>query len=123
MDYLLTIRLALAREAYAQLTDPRAEQVWVETLTGLRMRHLRACRGWCGRRALIVLVAVGRRVVLRLAEAGDPARTTRPPQRAGRPARGLPSAWLYNHKRRHSTIGYFVPVTFEQRSTTLAIAA
>jgi transposase InsO family protein len=33
--------------------------------------------------------------------------------------------WLgfYNHKRRHSTIGYLAPVTFEQRSTTLAIAA
>ncbi|WP_443065564.1 IS3 family transposase [Streptomyces sp. NBC_00557] len=33
--------------------------------------------------------------------------------------------WLgfYNHRRRHSTIGYLAPVAFEQRSTTLAIAA
>ncbi|MER6549703.1 IS3 family transposase [Streptomyces sp. NPDC001250] len=33
--------------------------------------------------------------------------------------------WLgfYNHRRRHSTIGYLAPVIFEQRSTTLAIAA
>ncbi|KOV55819.1 integrase [Streptomyces sp. MMG1121] len=33
--------------------------------------------------------------------------------------------WLgfYNHQRRHSTIGYLAPVVFEQRSTTLAIAA
>ncbi|MEW2275987.1 IS3 family transposase [Streptomyces griseofuscus] len=33
--------------------------------------------------------------------------------------------WLgfYNHQRRHSTIGYLAPVIFEQRSTTLAIAA
>ncbi|MFE2314445.1 transposase [Streptomyces sp. NPDC059441] len=30
--------------------------------------------------------------------------------------------WLgfYNHRRRHPTIGYLAPVTFEQRSTTLA---
>ncbi len=33
--------------------------------------------------------------------------------------------WLgfYNHRRRHSTIGCLAPVAFEQRSTTLAIAA
>ncbi|MFK0022650.1 IS3 family transposase [Streptomyces sp. NPDC090798] len=33
--------------------------------------------------------------------------------------------WLgfYNHRRKHSTIGYLAPVVFEQRSTTLAIAA
>ncbi|UKL04175.1 MULTISPECIES: IS3 family transposase [unclassified Streptomyces] len=33
--------------------------------------------------------------------------------------------WLgfYNHRRRHSTIGYLAPVAFEQRSITLAIAA
>ncbi|MCX4617328.1 hypothetical protein OHB25_03445 [Streptomyces mirabilis] len=33
--------------------------------------------------------------------------------------------WLgfYNHRRRHTTIGYLAPVVFEQRSTTLAIAA
>nr|WP_323377519.1 IS3 family transposase [Streptomyces sp. RB17] len=33
--------------------------------------------------------------------------------------------WLgfYNHRRRHSTIGYLAPVVFEQRSTTLVIAA
>ncbi|MFD8396236.1 integrase core domain-containing protein [Streptomyces sp. NPDC059680] len=30
---------------------------------------------------------------------------------------------FYNHRRRHSTIGYLAPVAFEQRSTTLAIAA
>ncbi|WP_371642623.1 transposase [Streptomyces mirabilis] len=30
---------------------------------------------------------------------------------------------FYNHRRRHSTIGYLAPVVFEQRSTTLAIAA
>ena len=52
--------------------------------------------------------------------------------RCGR--RGWPTAqaarlavfrWLgfYNHRRRHSTIGYLAPVVFEQRSTTLAIAA
>jgi transposase InsO family protein len=29
----------------------------------------------------------------------------------------------YNHRRRHSTIGYLAPVAFEQKSTTLAIAA
>ncbi|MEV5880356.1 hypothetical protein AB0L75_40460 [Streptomyces sp. NPDC052101] len=33
--------------------------------------------------------------------------------------------WLgiHNHRRRHPTIGYLAPVAFEQRSTTLAIAA
>ncbi|QDN55383.1 transposase [Streptomyces sp. S1D4-14] len=33
--------------------------------------------------------------------------------------------WLgfYNHRRRHSTIGYLAPVTFEQRSTTLVTTA
>lgn len=33
--------------------------------------------------------------------------------------------WLgfYNHRRRHSTIGYLAPVAFEQRSTTLATTA
>lgn len=33
--------------------------------------------------------------------------------------------WLgfYNHRRRHSTIGYLAPVAFEQRSTTLAVVA
>ncbi|MFI2071869.1 integrase core domain-containing protein [Streptomyces mirabilis] len=33
--------------------------------------------------------------------------------------------WLgfYNHRRRHTTIGYLAPVVLEQRSTTLAIAA
>ncbi|MFG2631093.1 integrase core domain-containing protein [Streptomyces sp. NPDC048473] len=30
---------------------------------------------------------------------------------------------FYNHKRKHSTIGCLAPVTFEQRSTTLTIAA
>ncbi|GGW96973.1 hypothetical protein GCM10010341_17970 [Streptomyces noursei] len=30
---------------------------------------------------------------------------------------------FYNLQRRHSTIGYLTPAAFEQRSTTLAIAA
>ncbi|MFD8396631.1 integrase core domain-containing protein [Streptomyces sp. NPDC059680] len=30
---------------------------------------------------------------------------------------------IYNHQRRHSTISYLAPIAFEQRSTTLAIAA
>ncbi|MGW5465308.1 integrase core domain-containing protein [Streptomyces sp. NPDC003996] len=51
------------------------------------------------------------------------------PDRRGRPseraARLAVFRWLgfYNHRRRHSTIGYLAPVAFEQRSTTLAIAA
>ncbi|MFE1963121.1 integrase core domain-containing protein [Streptomyces sp. NPDC059479] len=42
-----------------------------------------------------------------------------------RTARRTVLRWLgfYNHKRRHSTIGYLAPVAFEQRSTTPAIAA
>ncbi len=33
--------------------------------------------------------------------------------------------WLgfYSHRRSYSTIGYLAPVAFEQRSTTLVIAA
>lgn len=43
----------------------------------------------------------------------------------GRAARLAVFRWLgyYNHQRRHSAIGYLAPVVFEQRSTTLAIAA
>ncbi|WP_434098752.1 integrase core domain-containing protein [Streptomyces mirabilis] len=51
-----------------------------------------------------------------------PGRHGRPTERAARLA---VFRWLgfYNHPRRHSTIGYLVPVTFEQRSTTPATTA
>ncbi|MFE4825178.1 integrase core domain-containing protein [Streptomyces sp. NPDC056704] len=51
-----------------------------------------------------------------------PGRHGRPTERAARLA---VFRWLgfYNHPRRHSTIGYLAPVTFEQRSTTLATTA
>jgi transposase InsO family protein len=51
-----------------------------------------------------------------------PGRCGWPTERAARLA---VFGWLgfYNHQRWHSTIGYLAPVAFEQRSTTLAIAA
>lgn len=51
-----------------------------------------------------------------------PGRHGRPTERAARLA---VFRWLgfYNHPRRHSTIGYLVPVAFEQRSTTPATTA
>ncbi|WTP37772.1 IS3 family transposase [Streptomyces mirabilis] len=51
-----------------------------------------------------------------------PGRHSRPTERAARLAM---FRWLgfCNHPRRHSTSGYLAPVTFEQRSTTLATTA
>ncbi|GGZ20883.1 hypothetical protein GCM10010365_46510 [Streptomyces poonensis] len=45
------------------------------------------------------------------------------PGRRGWPTARVARLGFYNHRRRHSTIGYLAPVAFEQRSTTLAIAA
>ena len=51
------------------------------------------------------------------------------PSRRGRPAARAARLAVFrrlgfcNHRSRHSTIGYLAPGTFEQRSTTLAIAA
>ncbi|GAA2542187.1 IS3 family transposase [Streptomyces fimbriatus] len=51
-----------------------------------------------------------------------PGRRGRPTARAARLA-VFRRLGFYNHQRRHSTIGSLAPVAFEQRSTTLAIAA
>ncbi|MFF5158245.1 IS3 family transposase [Streptomyces sp. NPDC000348] len=51
-----------------------------------------------------------------------PGRHGRPTARAARLA-VFRRLGFYHHQRRHSTIGYLAPAAFEQRSTTLAIAA
>jgi len=51
-----------------------------------------------------------------------PGRRGRPTARTARLA-VLRRLGFYNHRRRHSTIGCLAPAAFEQRSTTLAIAA